>query len=356
MGGLIAWGVLAIVVLGVLGFWTYRSQRQRANAAALSIRAPNGIDEATFVEVGGIDQWIRIRGEDRRNPVLLVLHGGPATSYMGFTPIFQPWESSFTVVQWDRRGVGKTFGRNGRSGSGEMTLDRIVADGAELAEYLSKHLHVDKIVLLGHSMGSMIGVSMAAHRPELFYAYVGTEQIIDMAVNEAVSYRIILERVRAQGNAKVVKQLERIGPPPYESVRVWGTKQYAAEAADPGYRETALNIRPMIGYSPAYSLKDLLDLVRGALFCMSKLYDQWMRFDAHRLGNRFEIPIFVIQGASDVMTPTELAENWLATVDAPHKEMIKIERGGHLVMATAPDAYLRELVGRVRPWAVREKA
>ena len=200
MGRSIAWGVLAIVALGVVGFLAYRSQRQRSNAAALSIRAPNGIDEGMFVELGGIKQWIRIRGEDRSNPVLLVLHGGPATSYMGLTPIFQPWESAFTIVQWDRRGVGKTFGRNGRSGSGEMTLDRIAADGAELSEYLGKHLRVDKIVLLGHSMGSMIGVSMAARRPELFYAYVGTEQIIDMAVNEAVSYKIILERVRAQGN------------------------------------------------------------------------------------------------------------------------------------------------------------
>ena len=139
-------------------------------------------------------------------------------------------------------------------------------------------------------------------------------------------------------------------------MRVWGTKQYAAEVADPSYGETALDIRPMIGYSPAYSVKDLLDLMRGASFCMSRLYAQWMSFDAHKLGTRFETPIFIIQGTSDVMTPTELAEQWLEAVDAPHKEMIKVEHGGHLVMATTPEAYLRALVSRVRPYALTAKS
>jgi len=234
-----ALGLLLLIAVLAVTFLAYRAHRQNASAAALAIRTPNGIDEGLFVRAGGIDQWVSIRGEDRSNPVVLVLHGGPATSYMAFTTFFQPWEKYFTVVQWDRRGVGKTFGRNGRARSGQMTLDRIVEDGAEISGFLCRHLHKDKIILLGHSMGSMIGISIAARRPDLFYAYVGTEQIVDMARNEELSYQTILNSSRTAGNASTVKTLERIGAPPYQRALDWGAKQKAAEVADPVSRRTS---------------------------------------------------------------------------------------------------------------------
>ena len=224
--------LLGLVAIVVVGFLVYRSDRQARNGPALEITAANGIVDGRFVTLGGIEQWISIRGEDRGNPVILVLHGGPATSYMSFTALFRAWEKHFTVVQWDRRGVGKTFGSNGRAGSREMTLDRIVSDGIELAELLRQELGKPKIILLGHSMGSMIGVAMAARRPDLFHAYVGTEQIVDMAPNEEASYRLILERAREQHNDKAIKRLVRIGPPPYESAAHWGVKQRQAEVAE----------------------------------------------------------------------------------------------------------------------------
>ncbi len=352
------WIVLGLVAVAVttaagflIRFFVRRARAQRANAAALAIRTPNGIETGMFVRLGGIEQWISIRGCDRANPVILIMHGGPATSYMGLAPLFRSWEDAFTVVQWDRRGVGKTFGRNGRAGSGEMTLERIVADGAELAQFLAGHLQQRKVFLLGHSMGSMIGISLAARHPQLFHAYIGTEQIIDMPRNESVSYQIILQRLRELGDTQQVRKLEKIGPPPYSRARTWGTKQYAAEAADPAYGELAKKTHTMMLNSPAYRVKDHFDFVGGSAFCISKLYPQWMSFDAHKLGTRFATPVFIITGASDVMTPTELSEEWLQTIEAPRKAMITIANAGHLVFATAREAYLDALLTHVRPLA-----
>jgi pimeloyl-ACP methyl ester carboxylesterase len=343
--------LLALATAVLTGFLVYRSRRRARNRAALEIATPNGLVEGRFVTVGGIEQWISIRGEDRGNPVILVLHGGPATSYMSFTPLFRAWEKHFTVVQWDRRGVGKTFGRNGRAGSGEMTLERIASDGTELAELLRHELGKAKIILLGHSMGSMIGVAMAARRPDLFHAYVGTEQIIDMTPNEAESYRLILERVREQGNHKAVEKLERIGPPPYDRPRVWGVKQGQAEVADSAYGALAGQIGQFLFYSPAYRLRDLVSFIGGQAFCMGKLYSQWMAFKARDLGARFGLPVFIIQGANDVMTPTPLAAAWLDEISAPQKKLVAIPGGGHLVFATAADTYLEALRKWVRPLA-----
>src|SRR5829696_10593994 len=133
-------GVLAVPAVGGLA---WRAARQRQVAKALEITTPNRIVEQRFVELGGTDQWIQIRGEDRANPVLLVLHGGPGWPNAVFTLPLRPWERHFTVVQWDHRGTGKTLGRIGKVGSGEMTFNRRVTDAIELIEFLRQHLSVD---------------------------------------------------------------------------------------------------------------------------------------------------------------------------------------------------------------------
>ena len=341
---------LAVVAALVCAALAYRAFRQHLNARAFAIRTRSGIDEALFVRIGGIDQWVQIRSEDRANPVVLVLHGGMALSYMAFTPVFQPWEKHFTVVQWDRRGVGKTFGRNRRKGHGEMSLERMVLDGIELAEWLRKRLQKDKLILLGHSMGSIVGVAMAKRRPDLFDAYVGTEQVVTMARNEGKSYEMMLARLRAAGDEKNISVLERIGPPPYANARAWGAKQQQVGKVDAAYRRAARRTIPsMLLFSPTYSLKDLFDFIAGNHFSGSHLFADWMAFDATKLGNRFETPVFIIQGEADVMTPTALVEEWFTFIEAPKKAFVTIEPSGHLTMFTMPDLFLEKLVAILRP-------
>jgi len=156
-------GVTAVPVAGGL---VYRKSRQRRVAQALVIDTPNGIVEERFVRVGEIDQWIQIRGEDRDNPVLLVLHGGPGWPNAVFTLPLRPWEQHFTVVQWDHRGAGKTLGRNGKVGSGEMTFGRRAADAVELVEFLRNYLDKDKVILLAESMGTLTGMPLVNSGPQ----------------------------------------------------------------------------------------------------------------------------------------------------------------------------------------------
>jgi pimeloyl-ACP methyl ester carboxylesterase len=344
----ILWSVLgAAVAAGMLAIWLIlRTLRRRRAAARLKIRSPNGIQEASFVRIGGIDQWVQIRGEDRSNPVLLVLHGGMAMSYIPQTEAFRLWEKHFTVVQWDRRGVGRTFGRNRAKGSGEMTLDRIAEDGLELAEHLRRRLGKARILLMGHSMGSQIGVMMAAKGPVLFHAYLATEQIVTMAENEAVTYRMILERLRTQGQTKAARKLERLGPPPYSSAMRWGVKQGMAERADPAYGAVLKEMgRRLVRY---YSLKELIDFFAANQFCAARLFEQWMSFDARSLGETFDLPIVVIQGEDDLTAPIGLVSSWLEGLKAPHKRLVPL-KAGHLSMVTHPEAFLEALVTQARP-------
>jgi len=177
---------------------------QRLDAATAFVRernardyaiAPDGINEGRYVMIGGIEQWITIRGEDRRNPVLLFLHGGPgdATNPWGYAA-FRSWLKAFTVVQWDQRGAGRTLGKSGPSVAATITIDRLTQDGIELAETLRRILQKDKIILVGHSWGSILGVFMAKARPDLFSAFVGTGQVADPQRNYEVAYHALLEK------------------------------------------------------------------------------------------------------------------------------------------------------------------
>ncbi len=182
----VAAGAAVVVVALLIAAFGYRAWRQHDNALAYAITAPQGVEEASFVPIGAIDQWIAIRGEDRANPVLLYLHGGPGRSSTPLAPALRSWEKHFTVVMWDQRGAGKTFGRNGTDEQ-PMTVARMVDDGIEVTEYLRRHLDKKTIVLLGHSWGTELGVLMAKQRPDLFSAYVGTGQVVSIAEKEPYS-------------------------------------------------------------------------------------------------------------------------------------------------------------------------
>jgi len=180
--------------------------------AAADENASTKIDRSLFVSLGGLDQWINIRGEDLRNPVLLMVHGGPGEAQWPQAAHFRDWEKQFTVVQWDQRGAGHTYGRYGAS-TPDMTLDRIANDGVELAAYLCRTLDKKKIIALGHSWGSIIAVTMVQRRPELFAAYVGTGMVGSWKGAIKAKYDLVLAKARADGDAATVKQLEAGGPP-----------------------------------------------------------------------------------------------------------------------------------------------
>jgi pimeloyl-ACP methyl ester carboxylesterase len=119
---------------------------------------------------------VTIRGDDRGNPVLLHIHGGPGFTFSAFTADFAPYEADFTVVQWDQRGAGCTFGRYGEA-TPELTVDRITSDAIELAAQLRARYDNRKIVVLGHSFGSIVGTEMVRRAPAHFALYVGTAQV-----------------------------------------------------------------------------------------------------------------------------------------------------------------------------------
>lgn len=316
------------------------------------IRTPNGVAERGFVRIGGIEQWVTIRGEDRRNPAILILHGGPGDAYSQLAYLLRPWEKDFTIVQWDQRGAGRTYGRYGKA-TPDMTLDRMVEDGAEVADYARRRLRQKRIVLLGHSWGSALGVHLLKRHPELFSAYVGTGQIVNTAQLDQDRYAYTLARLAADHRSGALARLRRLGPPPYatdaedEIVRRQ-TNRYLA-AADNSYLFTSIAVMLR---DRSYSLRDFRDLMAGHLaFALERMHGAYAAIDLPALGDDMPVPFFIIDGRDDHLALPALAEPYYRQIRAPRKAMILID-GGHFAFLSNARAFLDVLLTRVRPIAI----
>ncbi|MBY6239692.1 alpha/beta fold hydrolase [Methylosinus sp. Sm6] len=301
-----------------------------------------------YVEIGGIRQWIEFAEPSGERPTLLYLHGGPGASSRPAATAWRSWEEHFTVVHWDQRGAGRTFGENGEAGCGALTIDRMVEDGLEVVAFLRGRLRCDKIVLMGHSWGSVLAIHMIKRRADLFSAYVGTGQVVSPRENEECNYRRQLAQAQRSQNAEALRALVELGPPPYrDSAAIGKLRELADRLADGDGDSVAPMPRPL---NPQFTAADRETLMLSVQFSRRQLFADLMDLDLPSLGPRFDIPIFFFEGMEDQQTSAELAEAYFNEISAPHKEFVRFEGCHHFVVFNRPDDFLRELVARVLPW------
>ncbi|MGE3333149.1 MAG: alpha/beta fold hydrolase [Rhodospirillaceae bacterium] len=308
------------------------------------------MNEADFVSIGGIDQWIAFQGHDAHNPAILYLHGGPSEAQSPFLKLFLPWEEDFTVVNWDQRGSGKTFGRNGLS-TPNMTLDRMVDDAIEIAEHICSRLSQRKVILVGQSWGSFLGVNVIKRRPELFHAFVGTGQLVSVAAVLKDRVQWTRQAATAAGDQATLRALDDAAALPPErrfDVESQLTKKWLLSPQDVAYAKI---VSDFMGTNPAEAKGDAADWIAGNAFTGSKLKSTTDTMDLRTLGLDMPIPFFVIQGREDHITGFNSARDYVEEIRAPRKAFIPIE-GGHFACFTNPDQFVAALKEHVRPLAL----
>ena len=320
--------------------------------------APNGVEELLKISVGGTEQWISVRGNDRNNPILLMIHGGPASPEMPSSWFFENgWEDYFTVVQWDQRGAGKTFNANDpRPIESTLSIQRIAADGVEVIDYLRSRYHKNKVFILGHSWGSVVGLTIAHEHPELLYAYVGTGQVISGVENERVGYADTLKNAEATGNTAAVAELRSLAPYPAAdgSVtldKILTERKWSVELGGLAHgRQSFAPYANLAELSPEYDAGDIEAIDKGSQFSLGRLLPELNHFDFTHV-TELGCPVVLIEGRHDTTTPSEIAAAWFAKVHAPAKKLIWLQNSAHMTMFEEPGRFLVHLVEDVRPFA-----
>lgn len=346
---LIGIGVLAVIVLIVL----VAAAGRGFHAAKMKILTDNSVQKCQYIEIGGVKQYIQVRGEDMANPVMLVLHGGPGSPMSFYSYYWQkPLENDYTIVQWDQRGSGRTYYAN-EAVAGGPAFGTMLSDLDALVDSLRETYGQEKIIILGHSWGTVLGSTYALEHPEKVAAYIGVGQVVDGAEGDRMAAETAAGLAAAAGDEKAAAAIRSA----YEQFASRDSVDMAAlmrlRALTSTYLPSGDNMPPpaqlwMGLTSPSLGVDD----VRWYLFPMTdfdgytatnqRLLDFLFLeggFNAYEQGLDYAVPAYFISGDSDWITPYELVDAYFASISAPVKDMVTIADAGHSPFLDQPETF-----------------
>lgn len=321
------------------------------------------IDYKKAIQLGGVEQHIRVRGTRVENPVILFLHGGPGVCDRHWVLKYQSGLADVcTLVCWDQRGAGKSY--NKEQAARKMSLETVASDACELIEYLSETFGQEKIIIVGHSWGSVLGVLVSQRIPQRIAAYVGMGQVVDFAENEDLAYQFVWEEATRRNDKKALRDLERIGKPErgnYGSLdNLIVQRNYMSKYGGGTYgkSESALSslIFPLL-QSPEYTLLDLYKYAKGSFYCLGEIWEEMVEvINFKESATELAVPVFLTEGRHDQNTPCSIAEAWFDTLEAPYKEWIWFEESAHSPIKEEPELWAKAIRERVLTVAAQNSA
>jgi len=316
---------------------------------------PNSIADISYLRLGGYDQWVMIRGESLDNPVLILLHGGPGFPEMRLFRTFNgALEQHYTVVYWMQRGTSKSFDRC--MPASFLTIERFIADLDELVEIIRTRFVKQKVVLYGHSWGSVLGVLYASRFPDKVAAYVGAGQVGEWAAFEAASYVFVLAEAERRGHRKALRELRAIGPPPHAfwdmvMERKWITR-FVGVVRGLSLWQFA---RIMLG-GPEASIWDLPNILQSQLVTPKAMWQDLIAVNLITAAPVLRVPVLFCLGRHDRVVIPETSLAYFNVLQAPSKTLIWFEESGHEPPAEEPEKFNGLMVGMVRPLALASSA
>lgn len=357
LGGQMIFLAMVIITLTALVLGSQWAAHTPAITRADGRPLPGSIASLEKVRLGGVDQWLILRGQDVNKPVLLFLSGGPGGSEAGRVLRFnRELEKHFVVVIWEQRGCGKSY--PSLDPKSALTVEQYTTDIIELTEMLRSRFDEQKIYLVGHSWGTIIGLRAAQARPDLFHAYIGAAQMVNVGATDQIIYDMVLDHSRSAGDTKFAQTLETQGPPPYfgkSPIRPYATlfgREYAIyevpNIKDEAYRREGDLLMLMLK-QPEYGWLDRLYFLLGLMNTFNIVYPQLQDMDFRRDTAHLDLPVYLILGRHDMNNPSQIPEEYFSLLEAPHKQLIFFEDSGHGMIWEEAGLFHTLLVDSVLP-------
>ncbi|AMB88496.1 MULTISPECIES: alpha/beta fold hydrolase [Bacillus] len=293
--------------------------------------------------IGGLDQWIMIKEDQAKKtkPVLLFLHGGPGSAQMSYIDSFhKELDQDFTVVHWDQRGAGLSYKKDIPESS--MTIGQFVEDTIELTEKLLSYNDQTKIYIAGYSWGSLIAIQAVHKRPDLYHAYYGISQVVDVLKEDIVSYELLLKKY--QGKHFITRCLRLLTPPPWKRTSAHALFSLYKEFAKVGLTHRWKPLFQMLYaflVSKHYQLKDKWKFLMGQKYSQDLLWDELMNESIQYRVSSILIPCYFIIGEHDMITPAAVSKPYVDQLTAPIKEWFTFKESAHSPHIEEPEEFIR---------------
>lgn len=301
----------------------------------------NSIDQLESLKINDSKQWLLYRGENSSKPVVLFVHGGPGSPLMFFSRAFDaPFINDFVVVHWDQRHSGKSFDPS--NSVSDFSVQQIAKDGISVVEHLKKKFGKSKILLVGHSWGSIVGAAMIESKPSDFIAYISVGTVADIAAGDALKYAFLKEHAKKSGDKTDIESLKKLGEPPwqrFEQLVIQSRLMMKFKGSFFGLNREQIN--SAVNRSTEYSASDMENLDSS----MDKIWRQvspWLsKYKALDAIPKIGVPVYFAQGVHDMATPPTLAKKYFDNLVAPKgKHWVDFRDAGHFPMYEEPEKFL----------------
>lgn len=307
------------------------------NSFSLSF-AQTPVNTTQIMIIGGIQQYISIKGKDNSKPLLLFLHGGPGGSVMDvadkFTMLLQ---EEFVVIQWDQRETGKTLKLN--QSKAPLTLANFQRDTHDLIDSLLKQFNREKLFLAGHSWGTVLGFYIADHYPESLYAYVAISPVINQQESEKVSLALMKEKYLRENNKQASEELSSVNIPFENADQLYYHRKWLF-----AFEGQKLSAR-------AFPKKFVLSWA-------ATWFNVWTEATKLNLNEKLPVvkcPVYFFVGKNDYQTNFSISEHYFSTLSAPLKQICWFEKSGHLIPDTEPLLMQNLIIEKVLPKLIVHK-
>lgn len=322
------------------------------NSLESKIDTDLGIQENTYVTIGGIEQYLQIRGGDRDNPIILWLHGGPGFPLTYLTYYYQTaLEKDYTIVCWEQRGCGRTFYRN--KSNGNLTIEQLLTDTDEVIDYLRGRFSQEKIIIIGQSWGTVLGMDYINIHPEKVAAYIGVGQVTDFSQGKIYAAESAVQMAMENDNnedaeflERCIEQLsktesiEKLDVKSLEEMIITSTKYLKCDGEMSGIKRIFAAITsPEMSWNDARWFLFASDTQNIITFQNNLVDYMYFQFDVMKSSKEYDIPICFIQGKSDWITPTNLVNDYYEVIASDKKEMIVINNAGHTPFLDNPEQF-----------------
>ena len=290
---------------------------------AIQSLGAKGIDTTAVVTIGGIQQFISIKGQDAANSVLFYLHGGPGASVSSHREqVTGELEEHFVVVHWDQRGSGKTRELNGDSPTPSMS--RMKQDAEEVFAYILDRFEREEVVVLGNSWGTVLGFHLVQVYPKMVKSFIAISPIINHRESQQLAFATLQAHFSARENESALAQLQSVAIPITNAEQMLILHRW----------ETVFSG----GSFPDEQFEHYLNYFKQWEQQWMPVYAELYSLDLANQIAKIDCPLFVLQGDQDLTTNYQVVESFFDQVAAPEKELIWLEGIGHNIPGTASEA------------------
>lgn len=331
--------ILIVVVSRLISFFIY------------DIKSKQGIQESSFIEIGGIQQFISIRGEDKENPLVIFLHGGPGSPMTFVSHNYQKdLEKDFTFVNYDQRGCGRTYYKN-KNTSYEISQEILLKDLCQIVEYCKKRFNKEKVIIMGHSNGTSFGLEYVKKHPENVETYIGIGQLVNARQGDIFTAKnalpLLTDAEKRNLLEKTIADYEKIDNYANFNTETFSTLRLLSHPFFKGEKEITPVEQIWLGIkSPYMNLADIRWFFTMTnmelLFQLTSplLSYSFFEFDVYKtIGTNFQVPINFISGEKDCTTPTSMVQEYYEKVQAPKKNIFLLKECGHSPMLDDVQAF-----------------